>query len=155
MLTAKVEEEDLVRGLNLGADDYLTKPFSPRELIARIRAVLRRTAGGKKVQVDLLSTEDGFLQIDGVRRRVEAGGESIDLTATEFDLLYNLMKTPERVFTREQLVDLLWGYYSDREPRTIDVHIKNLRKKLKDAGNMVRTVYGVGYKFSEERSESE
>ncbi|MEC9488604.1 MAG: response regulator transcription factor [Halanaerobium sp.] len=149
MLTARVTEEERVSGLNLGADDYLTKPFSPRELIARIRAVLRRADQEKYGQIEFFQTEDGLLQVDGVKREVKTGDKVADLTSTEFDLLFLLMKTTGRVYSREQLADQLWGFYSEQEPRTIDAHIKNLRKKLGKAGEHIKTVYGVGYKFAD------
>jgi len=152
MLTARVEEADKLVGLELGADDYLTKPFSPRELVARVRAVLRR-AGGKTEGARATLTV-GDLSIDPACRLVQAGEQSVELTPTEFDLLWTLAQSPGRVFTRLELLDKVQGYSYEGYERTIDVHIKNLRRKLDGALKApcpIRTVYGVGYKFGEGR----
>jgi len=152
MLTARVEETDKLVGLELGADDYLTKPFSPRELVARVRAVLRR-AGGKTEGARATLTV-GDLSIDPACRLVQAGEQSVELTPTEFDLLWTLAQSPGRVFTRLELLDKVQGYSYEGYERTIDVHIKNLRRKLDGALKApcpIRTVYGVGYKFGEGR----
>jgi DNA-binding response OmpR family regulator len=150
MLTARVEEADKLVGLELGADDYVTKPFSPRELVARVRALLRRVSGKKDATPSPITVGD--LTIDPIRRAVQLGSQWVDLTATEFDLLWVLAENPGRVFTRLELLDKVQGYTYEGYERTIDVHIKNLRRKLESTPQQPRyilTVYGVGYKFSE------
>jgi DNA-binding response OmpR family regulator len=154
MLTAKDAEEDLVRGLQLGADDYLTKPFSPRELTARVRALLRRARADAVPQADLLERAGGRLSIDSPRRRVTLDGEPVDLTESEFRLLQALARFPGRVYTRSELVERLQGMEFEPYERTIDAHIKNLRRKLGDdarAPRLVLTVYGRGYSFAEDQ----
>jgi two-component system alkaline phosphatase synthesis response regulator PhoP len=151
MLTAKAEETDKVIGLSMGADDYLTKPFSPRELAARIRAILRRGRGETPDQPRVLAFKR--LRIDPVRREVWNQDASIDLTTLEFNLLYALASYPGRVLTREQLLERVWGtdYFGD--DRVVDAHIKKLRHKLGDDASQpkfVQTVRGVGYKFGDE-----
>jgi DNA-binding response OmpR family regulator len=150
MLTARVEETDRIVGLELGADDYVTKPFSPRELVARVRAVLRR-AGDSEPPSPLLRVRD--LTIDLEKRTVRRGEEPIDLTTTEFELLTLLARQPGRVFSRTELLDRVQGTAFEGYERTIDVHIKNLRKKLEPDSHhptYVLTVYGAGYRFTEE-----
>ena len=147
MLTARDEDMDKILGLELGADDYVTKPFSPRELVARVRAVLRRTRGeeAKKERI-----EAGDVAIDLLRHEARRGGEILDLTPTEFRLLEVMASEPGRVFTRLQLLDRVQGEAYEGYERTIDVHVKNLRQKLeKDAAlpRYILTVHGVGYKF--------
>jgi DNA-binding response OmpR family regulator len=149
MLTARIEESDRLAGLELGADDYMTKPFSPRELVARVKSVLRRVdaagAGG-----DVLRRGD--LTIDPGRMAVMRGHDAIDLTATEFQLLAALARQPGRIFTRAQLLDAVRGTDVESFERAIDTHIKNIRRKLEpDARNprYILTVYGMGYKFAE------
>lgn len=147
MLTARSEEADRVSGLELGADDYVVKPFSLRELLARIRAVLRRVEGGLTPPMTI-----GELMIDFDRRQVTLHGYPVELSSTEFDLLALLVQNPGKVFTRLQLLEHLRGYPYECFDRTIDAHIKNLRKKLEpDCKNprYILTVQGVGYKFSE------
>ncbi len=146
MVTARVEEDDRVRGLNLGADDYVTKPFSSSELVARVKAVLRRSVPGG--EDEKLST--GGLTIDAASQRVSADGKEVRLGPTEYRLLYFFMSHPERVYTREQLLDRVWGQGVYVEERTVDVHIRRLRKALGDCGydNYVQTVRGSGYRFS-------
>ncbi len=149
MLTARVEEADKLIGLELGADDYLAKPFSPRELVARVRAVLRRTEGNVEATSVLRFDE---LVLDLNRRTVRVGGRSADLTATEFELLQVLARSPGRPFTRAQLLDRVYDIAYDGYDRTIDAHIKNLRRKIEPDPREPRyilTIYGVVYKFAE------
>lgn len=149
MLTARVEETDRLIGLELGADDYITKPFSPREVVARVRAVLRRFEG-ESAPVEILRA--GELEMDLAKHVVKVRDEPVELTPTEFDLLHALMKNPGRAFTRMQLLDLVQGEAFEGYERTIDAHIKNLRQKLDDDPKQPRyllTVFGVGYKFAE------
>jgi len=148
MLTARIEETDRIVGLELGADDYVVKPFSPRELVARVKAVLRRTGG--EVATETIRVMD--LVISLPHRSVERDGSRIELTATEFELLKALSSNPGRVFTRGQLLDSIRGVSFESYERAIDAHIKNLRKKLEPDPRRPRyvlTVYGVGYKFSD------
>ena len=146
MLTARGEEEDRVRGLSVGADDYVTKPFSTRELSARIRAVLRRSAPGGDAQV----LDAGLVRLDVRSHRVSVRGQSVNLGPTEFRLLRFFMGHPERVYSRSQLLDHVWGPSVYVEERTVDVHIRRLRKALSahDAEHYVQTVRGAGYRFS-------
>jgi DNA-binding response OmpR family regulator len=149
MLTARVEEADRIAGLEMGADDYLTKPFSPRELVARVRAVLRRTQPSEAGLPDVLRAGD--LQLDQTGHTVRESGRDIELTPMEFDLLAVLMRHPGRAFSRLELLEQTQGYAYDGYERTVDVHIKNLRKKLEqDSGQprYVLTVFGVGYRFN-------
>lgn len=149
MLTARVEDTDKLIGLELGADDYVTKPFSPQELVARVRAVLRRVEG-MPAKPERISR--GEITVDLSRHAVTVGDDPLDLTPTEFDLLATLMQDPGRTFTRSQLLEQTQGYAYEGYERTIDVHIKNLRQKIEpDPSNPqhIRTVYGVGYRFEE------
>ena len=146
MLTAKSEEIDRVVGLELGADDYVTKPFSPRELALRVRAVLRRrTPSDEEARV----FEHGDLRVDPDSHRASVNGREITLTAKEFQLLVALMGRPGRVMTRERLLDEVWGSDITVTSRTIDTHLKRLREKLGGAGDLIETVRGVGYRFAE------
>ena len=146
MLTARGEEVDKVRGLEVGADDYVTKPFSPRELNARIKAVLRRRAP----QMTDDPIDIGGLRLDPSTHRVTGNGTPLDLGPTEFRLLHYLMSNPERVHSRSQVLDRVWGDRVFVEDRTVDVHIRRLRKALEASGHedMIQTVRGVGYRFS-------
>ena len=149
MLTARVEESDKLIGLELGADDYLTKPFSPRELVARVRAVFRRTDIGPG-RSDVIRANDVTLDVPRMQARVDS--RVVELTSTEFELLATMMRQPGRVFTRGQLLDAIRGQQVESFERAIDAHVKNLRRKLEaDPGNprYVLTVYGVGYKFTD------
>ena len=149
MLTARVDEADRLAGLDLGADDYVTKPFSPRELAARVRAVLRRVSreaglsGPERVQ-------RGEITVDFQTRTAYVGERPVTLTPTEFRILAMLIREPTRVFTRDEIIDRVFGYDFDGFDRTVDAHVSNLRRKLRDDGDAARciaTVYGVGYRF--------
>ncbi|HUG99584.1 MAG TPA: phosphate regulon transcriptional regulator PhoB [Gammaproteobacteria bacterium] len=148
MLTARAEEEDKVRGLEGGADDYITKPFSPRELLARIKAVMRR--GGTSEDEDVFSV--GGLRLDAASHRVTAGAEPVSLGPTEYRLLKFFMTHPDRVYSRGQLLDRVWGGNVYVEERTVDVHIRRVRKALEPSGcdRLIQTVRGAGYRFSEQ-----
>jgi len=148
MVTARAEEEDKIRGLNIGCDDYVSKPFSFPELIARINAVMRRTMpGGEEERLAI-----GGLQVDAASQRVTAKGEPVKLGPTEYRLLHFFISHPERVYTREQVLDRVWGQSVYVEERTVDVHIRRLRKALEPHGydGMIQTVRGTGYRFSEQ-----
>jgi two-component system phosphate regulon response regulator PhoB len=146
MLTAKADEVDRVVGFELGADDYVTKPFSPRELTLRVRAVLRRKHSDSTSDEAL---ERGPLRIDPERHRCFVHENEVELTAKEFDLLLRLMRRPGLVMTREHLLDQVWGSDIAVTTRTIDTHMKRLREKLGEAGSLIETVRGVGYRFAE------
>ncbi len=153
MLTAKTEEEDRIKGLDLGADDYVTKPFSPGELLARVRAVLRRTEDEEQTEVS-----HGDLSLNFETHQVLLDNEPIDLTPTEFKIFKTMVKQPRRVFSRPDLIHSALGYGYEGFERTIDVHIKNIRKKLEpdpDDPTYIHTVHGVGYKFEPPSLEEE
>ncbi len=152
MLTARSEETDKLIGLELGADDYMTKPFSPRELVARVRAVFRRMEASREPEAEIVRAAD--LTLDVPRLRVSAAGRAIEeLTPTEFELLAAMARHPGRVFTRAQLLNVLHGVAFESYERAIDAHIKNIRRKIEPRPGEPRyvlTVYGVGYKFADE-----
>jgi two-component system KDP operon response regulator KdpE len=157
MLTAKGEEDDRIQGLELGADDYITKPFSPRELVSRIRAVLRRTESFKEDQIDLINVDDR-LTIDFSRREVWVEGKKVDLRPTEYRLLYHLVKNAGWVNTHEQLLSKVWGFEYQDEPHYVRLYVNYLRKKLeKDPSNprYILTERGVGYRFVDYRRDQE
>jgi len=144
MLTARGDEIDRVVGFELGADDYVAKPFSPRELVLRVKSILRRSGGEPS---DVLHAAN--LDIYPERRQCIAAGAAVALTVKEFDLLYELMKAGGNVLTRDTLMDRVWGYHGDATSRTLDTHVRRLRDKLGEAGSCVETVRGVGYRISE------
>jgi len=148
MLTAKAEEVDRVIGFELGADDYVTKPFSPRELVLRVKAILRRK---EAPQEDEKLLRIGDLLIDRDRHRVSIKEKTIQLTSTEFKLLYELASKRGRVQTRENLLDKVWGYTYEGYARTVDTHIRRLREKLGKMGETIETIRGIGYRFQEEK----
>lgn len=151
MLTAKAGEEERIAGLTSGADDYLVKPFSPRELVARVHAVLRRSGSVETPLVELLRFDEGRLEIDTVKHAVLRDGRPVDLTPNEYKLLLALARYPGRAYTRFELVDRVQGYDYEGYERTIDVHVKNLRKKIEpdpSSPRYIETVTGVGYRLA-------
>ena len=148
MLTARTEEVDRIVGLELGADDYLTKPFSPRELVLRVRAILRRAEVVESVSDGTIRV--GSLTIDPIEHRVQLLGEEIELTATEFRLLLTLAQRRGRVQSREELLNVVWGYEHSGYRRTVDTHLRRLRAKMGEAADYLETVRGVGYRFRRE-----
>ena len=150
MLTARGDEADRIVGLELGADDYVVKPFSPKELVARVRAVLRRTGAARDGGAEILRAAD--VEIDVPRMRVEVAGRRVELTPTEFQLLSTLVREPGRVFTRSQLLDAVHGVAFESYERAIDAHVKNIRRKIEPTPGRPRyllTVHGVGYRFAD------
>lgn len=154
MLTAKNDEADRVAGLELGADDYLTKPFSPKELVARVKAVLRRASAKPLVDPHAQPVSSGSLTINPATHQVWLAGQEVVLTAKEFELLWFLMNHPGQVFTRDQLLDRVWGYDFFGDASTVTVHVRRLREKIEQDPNKpghILTVWGVGYKFASDR----
>jgi DNA-binding response OmpR family regulator len=149
MLTARDEDVDKIIGLEVGADDYLTKPFNPRELVARVKSILRRAAPERR-QIESKQLRHGDLLVDAGRREVHVGDEEVQLAPKEFDLLWELLDHRGLVLTRDQLLERVWGYTFAGDTRTVDVHVRQLRRKLGDASPIV-TVWGVGYKVSPAR----
>ena len=150
MLTARVEETDRIIGLELGADDYVTKPFSPREVVARVRAVLRRTDPPRDSVAEII--EAGDLRLDVGKHSVSLGQQPVEVTPSEFEILRALMSSPGRVYTREQLLEAAQGVAYEGYERTVDTHIKNLRRKIEDnprRPTRILTVHGIGYKLQE------
>ena len=147
MMTAKGTEYDKVMGLDLGADDYVTKPFGMMELISRIKAVLRRSKKNAVKIDDKIAL--GRIVMDVKKHEVQADGQVVTLTLKEFELLKRMMKNPDIVLTRDQLLEDIWGFYFDGETRTVDVHVRTLRQKLGSVGEQIQTVRGVGYRMSE------
>ncbi|WP_088227585.1 response regulator transcription factor [Desulfosporosinus sp. FKB] len=150
MLTAKVEEEDRIQGLSIGADDYITKPFSPREVVARVRAVLRRSNNETSPLADVITYDNG-LTIDNIQHEIRLQDQEVFLTPTEFKILGALAKHPGRVYSRGQLVEIVQGHDFEGDDRVIDAHIKKIRQKIEITPSdpqIIMTVYGVGYKFN-------
>ena len=146
MLTAKAEESDRIVGLELGADDYITKPFSPRELVLRVKSVIRRSSGEPEI-VDKLQVNE--IMVDPSRHQVTTAGKTVELTATEFKLLVILMERRGRVQNRERLLNDVWGYRTAIDTRTVDTHVRRLREKLGPSGECIETVRGFGYRIEE------
>lgn len=153
MLTAKIEEEDILKGLNIGADDYITKPFSPRQLVARVDAIMRRAVDSAVPLTSLISFNNDELVIDTLKYEVKRNGEAINLTPNEYKLLLTMVKYPDKTFTREELISIGLGEDFNGYDRTIDTHIKNIRQKIEsDLKNpkYILTIHGVGYRFGGE-----
>jgi DNA-binding response OmpR family regulator len=150
MLTAKVEEEDILKGLDIGADDYITKPFSPRQLVARVNALLRRVSDDPVLLINSQAFNDNDLVIDNLSHDVKKNGKSVNLTPNEYKILLTMIKYPKKTFTREELISMALGEDFDGFDRTVDSHIKNLRQKIEtDSKNpkYILTVHGIGYRF--------
>lgn len=149
MLTARVDEEFKVRCLDFGADDYVTKPFSPKELLGRIRAVLRRSGEKGQIMADMLIFREGELEINNIAHEVRVADNPVNLTPIEYKILHTFLTNTKRVFSREELVVAVWGYDYEGQDRSIDTHIKNLRRKLGQYSSFqyIQTIHGVGYRF--------
>jgi len=153
MLTAKVEEEDILKGLDIGADDYITKPFSPRQLVARVAALLRRASDDPVPLVNTVSFNENDLEIDNLSYDVKKNGISVNLTPNEYKILLTMIKYPKKTFTREELICMAFGENFDGFDRTVDTHIKNLRQKIETDSKIpkyILTVHGIGYRFGGE-----
>ncbi len=153
MLTAKVEEEDILKGLDIGADDYVTKPFSPKQLVARVTAVLRRTSEDPVPLSNIFSFNDEDLKIDNLKYEVRKNNKIVNLTPNEYKILMTLIKYPKKTFTREELISMALGDDFEGFDRTVDTHVKNLRQKIEDdpkAPKYILTVHGIGYRFGGE-----
>lgn len=151
MLTAKVKEENILQGFNIGGDDYVTKPFSPRQLVARVMALLRRAESGSTS--DIMTFNNGHLVIDDLKHEVKKNSQIVNLTATEYNILLTMAKYPQKAFTREELVCIVLGEDYDGFDRVIDTHVKNLRHKIEDntrEPEYILTIHGIGYKFGGE-----
>ena len=149
MVTAKVNEEDIINGLKLGADDYMTKPFSPKELVQRIKTVLRRIEKYNIPRADIIKTTDGRLEMDLEYNRFFKDGKEISLTKNEFQIVKTLFSNPNKIFTREEIIEITFGFDYDAYDRAIDTHIKNIRQKIEDnpkKQSYIKTIYGMGYK---------
>lgn len=149
MVTAKVSEENIINGLKLGADDYVTKPFSPKELMQRIKTVLRRIEKYNIPRADIIKTTDGRLEMDLEYNRFFKDGEEIFLTKNEFQIIKTLFSSPNKIFTREEIIEITFGFDYDAYDRAIDTHIKNIRQKIEDnpkKPDYIKTIYGMGYK---------
>jgi DNA-binding response OmpR family regulator len=155
MITAKTEEESIINGLNIGADDYITKPFSPRQLVARVNAIFRRLGEEKENKSSVLSFNKGELEIDTLKYEVKKNNEVVNLTATEYKILTLLAKNPNKAFTREEIVCLSFSECYEGFDRSIDSHVKNTRKKIENNQKepcYIKTVHGIGYKFGGEKN---
>lgn len=153
MLTAKVEEEDILKGLDIGADDYITKPFSPRQLVARVNALLRRASDDPVLLIDRVSFNGDDLIIDNLSYEVRKNGNIVNLTPNEYKILLTMVKYPKKTFTREELISMALGERFDGFDRTVDTHVKNLRQKIETDPKMpkyILTVHGIGYRFGGE-----
>lgn len=158
MLTAKIEENDILEGLEIGADDYVSKPFSPKQLVARVTALLRRTTDEPFPLSNLISYYNGDLIINSMKHEVRKNGNIINLTPNEYKILMTLIKYPKKTFTREELINIALGENFDGYDRTIDTHIKNLRQKVETDSRLpkyILTVYGVGYRFGGDENEDQ
>lgn len=149
MVTAMVEEDDVIKGLRIGADDYMTKPFSPREMVQRVKTVLRRAQENNRIKADILSLFDGRFVVDFDNQTVFKDNKEVRLTTNEYKIVQTLFSNPKKIFTREEIIELAFGLDYDAFDRAIDTHIKNIRHKLEDDPKnpiLIKTVYGMGYK---------